>query len=623
MKLARIPQLYRNLNRSVEVLSILSKYGLANWASRLDLEFPRKLFRKREGLGLAHHKPEARIRLALTELGPTFIKLGQILSTRPDLVGHEVASELEKLQDDAPRERFEVIRETVERELQKPLEEVFQRFDEIPIASASVGQVHRAKLATGEDVVVKVRHHGIEKKFRVDLDILAGFAQLMEHVPELQNYRPTETMEEVRRTLMHELDFRRELRNLERFGANFSRHKYVRIPAPFEQFSTTCVLVMDWLDGVKLSELAHGGDDAQDNSLDASLADAFENNLEKDSAKDNAGQDNTAQDRPAKSSPSNRVNGSAQSSGNNSANNSAQPNTPTFSAQDKEEIAKAGVEVFLEMIFRHGFYHADPHPGNILLLEGNVIGLLDCGMVGHIDEQLRESAEEMLLAIADQDAMRMTTLIHRVSEVPADVDRAELTLDVADFMAHYANQPLDEFDFAGAVNEFTSLVRRFHIRFPARLGVLLKVLVMLDGTAKLVSPKFSLGEVLAPYRRKLIWRRLSPGRKLRKLRRVLIDVERLAETLPGGIIELFEQIQTGKFNVHLDHRGLEPSVNRLVLGLMASALFLGSSVMLSLQAPPLFRGVSILGLSGCIISLMLGIRLLWAFRSSGRLNRRD
>ncbi|MDA7979362.1 MAG: AarF/ABC1/UbiB kinase family protein [Pirellulales bacterium] len=590
MKLARIPQLYRNLNRSVEVVSILSKYGLANWASRLDLEFPRKLFRKREGVGLAHHKPEARIRLALTELGPTFIKLGQILSTRPDLVGNEVASELEKLQDGAPSERFEIIRETIEHDLQRPLEDVFQRFDEVPLASASIGQVHRARLTTGEEVVVKVRHHGIDKKFRVDLDILGGLAQLMERVPELQNYRPTESVEEIRRTLMHELDFRRELRNLVRFGANFAQNQHVRIPRPYEECSSECVLVMDWLDGVKLAELARSDLDLEGNSH-------------------TPGSWNNG-----------NVSQATQQHGTHSAPN---PDCRQFSEQDKDEIAKAGVEVFLEMIFRHGFYHADPHPGNILLLQNNVIGLVDCGMVGHIDEQLRESAEEMLLAIADQDAVRMTTLIHRVSEVPPAVDRAELTLEVADFMSHYANQPLDEFDFSGAVNEFTALVRRFHIKFPARLGVLLKVLVMLDGTAKLVSPKFSLGEVLAPYRRKLIWRRLSPVRKMRKLRRLLIDIERLAETLPGGLVELFEQIQTGKFDVHLDHRGLEPSVNRLVLGLLASALFLGSSVMLSLKAPPLFHQVSILGLSGCVVSLMLGVRLLWAFRKSGRLDRRD
>lgn len=587
MRLARIPQLYRNFNRTIEVLSILSKYGLASWVSRLGVEFPRKLFRKREGVRLAHHSPEARIRLALTELGPTFIKLGQILSTRADLVGSDVASELEKLQTDAPCERFELIRETIEQELERPLEAVFLEFDEVPLASASIGQVHRARLISGEDVVVKVRHSGIDRKFRVDLDILGGLAQLAEKLPELQNYRPRESVAEIRRTLIRELDFRREMRNLTRFASNFARNKSVRFPKTYDEFCTSRVLVMEWLDGIKLSDLATNEHTTGAANAGHSAETVFRNGqpVERVTIKTAAG---TACE---------------------------------LSEADKDAVARAGVEAFLEMIFQHGFYHADPHPGNILLLPDNVIGLLDCGMVGYIDEPLREAAEEMLLAIADQDAPRMTTLIHRVGSVPPDVDRSELTVEVADFMAHYANQPLDGFDFGGAVNEFTHLVRRYRIKLPTRMAVLLKVLVMLEGTARLVSPKFSLGDVLGKYRSKLIWRRLNPLRGIRKLRRLAIDLERLAEILPGGLIELFEQIQSGKFDVHLDHRGLEPSVNRLVLGLLTSALFLGSALMLCLDAPPLFRGVSILGLVGTIVSLMLGLRVIWAIRNSGRLDR--
>ncbi|MBI1901396.1 MAG: AarF/ABC1/UbiB kinase family protein, partial [Planctomycetia bacterium] len=291
------------------------------------------------------------------------------------------------------------------------------------------------------------------------------------------------------------------------------------------------------------------------------------------------------------------------------------------SGVDVQEVARRGSRIFLEMIFSHGVYHADPHPGNIVVLDGNVIGLLDFGQVGSLDDELREDVEEMLLALAGRDAGHLTSIVMRIGATPPDLDRPALSLDIEDYISHYANVPLAEFDLAGAITELTQIIRRHQIMLPARLAMLLKVLVELEGTARRIHPSFSLNEVIEPYHKKLRWRRLSPQRQMRKLWRIYNELEHLAEILPRGVIDILNQVQTGKFDVHLDHRGLEPSVNRLVLGLLASALFVGSAMMLCQKVPPLLKDTSVLGASGCVLSIVLGLRLLWAIRRSGHLDR--
>jgi ubiquinone biosynthesis protein len=195
-------------------------------------------------------------------------------------------------------------------------------------------------------------------------------------------------------------------------------------------------------------------------------------------------------------------------------------------------------------------------------------------------------------------------------------------VDVADFVDHYGSQPVESFDLSGALAEMLEIVRSYHIVLPAPLAMLLKVLIMLEGTGRLLSPQFSLMEVMQPYRRKLMMRRMSPARQLKKVRRLYHEAEQLVTILPRRIMDILEQVQSGKFDVHLDHRGLEPSVNRLVLGMLASALFLGSSILLSREVGPKLFGISVLGLSGCTLAILLGLRLLRAISKSGHLDRR-
>ena len=551
MKISSIPQIYRNVNRWGEILSVLSKYGLADWISRFDVSFARALLKNRNGELLANLSRETRIRLAMEELGPAFIKMGQILSTRPDQIGVALAHELQRLQANVPADPPEVVREMVEGELGTPLELLFAEFDEEPMASASIGQVHRARLHSGEELVVKVQHQGIEHRFNVDLDILSGLAQLADKVEELRPYRPQATVAEFQRTLRRELDFSREQRHLQRFSRNFADNPHVHFPDTYPHLSTSRVLTMERLEGAKLSD-----------------SDALE-----------------------------RVD------------------------CDLQDVAGYGAQIYLEMIFEHGFYHADPHPGNLVVLPGGVIGILDAGMVGRIDDALREEIEDMLWAITTQDAQQLTSIVTRVGMVPLGFDETALHLDLADFVAHYANQPLDAFDLGGALTEIIEITRRYHIILPAGIAMLLKVLVMLEGTAQLLSPSFSLMEVFLPHQKRMQLRRMSPVRHVKKMRRIYGELEHLAEFLPRRLRDILQQVESGSFDVHLDHRGLEPSVNRLVLGMLASALFLGSSLMVS-RSVWAFHDISVPGAIGCAVSVALGLRLLRAIRKSGHLDQR-
>jgi len=552
ISISSIPQIYRHVNRWREILAVFSKYGLAHWVSWMGPESVKDLIRDPNGESLARLSQEARIRLALTELGPTFIKLGQILSTRPDLVGVRLSDELQRLQADIVPVPGEQVRQQIENELGQSVDDLFAEFDDQALASASIGQVHQARLKNGERVAVKVQHPGVEAKIRVDLEIVSGMALLAERIPELKNYRPRATVAEFQRTILRELDFGREERHIQEFAHHFAGNGSVRIPKTYPELTAGRVLTMEFLDGIKLCD----------------------------------------KERIA------------------------------ASGIDLEEVARRGADLYMEMIFVHGFYHADPHPGNLVLLPGNVIGLLDFGMVGRIDESLREDIEEMLLAINQRDAAQLTSVVMRVGQVPAQLDRTALSVDIADYVSHYAGQRLNEFDLSGALNEMMEIVRRYHIMLPARIAMLIKVLVMLEGTSQLLNPQFNLAEVMRTYQSRVIWQRLSPARQIRKMRRVATEFQHLIEVFPRGMMDILQQVQSGKFDVHLDHRGLEPSVNRLVYGMLSSALFLGSSLLLSRNVPPLLNNVSILGAAGCLLSMALSWRLMRAIAKSGHLDRR-
>lgn len=579
-KITSVPQLYRNVRRWTEIVSIMSKYGLADWMSRFHIDFLTDRLKTQDGAAQSQLTHNARIRMTLTELGPTFIKFGQLLSTRPDLIGIDLAVELEKLQSDAPKDPFETTKRIIENEQGLPLEEIFIEFEKEPIASASIGQVHRAKLdpkrfafASFEqsnvanlneplDVVVKVRHEGIDRIVETDLDILSGLAQLAEKLEDFKNYQPIAVVEEMSRTMKRELDFGREERNLIQFRSLFEKDKTVVIPEPISALCSARMITMQHISGTSIRKI----------------------------------------------------------------------NDLCPSGLDPTSVAKTGANLYLKMIFHHGFFHADPHPGNIIIQDDGTIGLLDFGMVGRISEQLREDIEAMLVAIVNQDVSMLSTLIKRIGRCPSNLNESAFFNEVADFVGQYSTQILAQFDMSGALNDFMSLVRRFEITLPGEVSLLIKVLVSLEGTGRQLNPDFSLMEVMKPFQRLLLLKRLSPTRQAKKMRRFYMEVEQLVDQLPKRISSILEQVQSGKFDVKLDHRRLGPTANRLVMGLMTSALFLGSSLMLSYKVPPLLfpevgpmgsHDLSILGIAGCFASIMMGLRLTWAIRKSGNLDQAE
>ena len=265
-------------------------------------------------------------------------------------------------------------------------------------------------------------------------------------------------------------------------------------------------------------------------------------------------------------------------------------------------------------------------------------------MVGRISEQLREDIESMLVAIVNQDVPMLTSLIRRVGNCPPDLDDAALSSDIADFVGQYSTQNVSHFDMSGALKDFVTVVRQYKITLPAEASLLIKVLVTLEGTGRMLAPEFSLMEIMKPFQRMLVLKRLSPTRQMRKMRRFYLEVEQLVDALPTRLTNILEQVQSGSFDVHLVHRRLGPTANRLVVGLMTSALFLGSSLMLSYKVPPIlfptevmgpngqivrtlpWHGVmdlSAIGLAGVIVSILMGLRLMWAIRKSGNLDERS
>jgi ubiquinone biosynthesis protein len=560
MRISSLPRYYRNLRRWQEIIVILRRYGLADWLSRLRVDFIRDWLKDERGVPLSSYSREARVRMALTDLGPTFIKLGQVLSLRPDLVGSAQAAELQQLQSQVPADPFDQVKLVVENELKLPIELAFQEFCEAPIASASIGQVHSAVLRDGTQVVVKVQHFNIQEKVNEDLEVLRGLAVLAESIPELAVWQPRAIVEQLSRSLRRELSFSRELSNLAMFQVSLRDMPGIVVPRAYPKLSSSRVLTMERIEGRSIQCLSEPG---------------------------------------------------------------------LFSAEDRTAIAKRVSELYVQSIFVKGLYHADPHPGNILLQQDNTIGLLDFGMVGRIDDSLRGTIEEMLWAVLNQDSALLTSLIKRAGKIPASIDDAQLSNDVADLIAAYGSQPLESFDLRGALNEATDILHRHRITLPSQMGLLIKTLVTLEGTIRLSSPGFSVLEVIQPMMGQIRSNRFSPRRQVRRLRRMYVELEGLVERLPSQISSLMEMVQEGKLDVQLSHRGLSPSINRLVLGLLTSSLLLGSSILMAAEVPPLLfmdggplglKDLSIMGLTGFVVSSLVAFRILLAINKSGHLD---
>lgn len=559
-KIETLTRTYRHFNRYTRILAILFKYGFGEFINRLPIHqivgSGLQLFSKEDGGQLRKLPRSERIRMMVEELGPTFIKLAQILSTRPDLIPLELVEELSKLQDHVSPFPFSEVKQILEAELRSSLEERFEEFNEIPIAAASIGQVHRARLRGGEEVVVKVQRPGIRKTVEVDLEILFHLAELIErHFEEWGEQRPKRIVEEFSRTLEKELNYGTEASQAERFAAQFRGNPHIFVPRVFREASTGRVLTMQYVDGIKVSEVK---------------------------ALDELG-------------------------------------------YDRRVIASRGAELMFEQVFRHGFFHADPHPGNIFILPQNVICYIDYGMMGSVIRRSRENFADLFSAYYHRDEVKTAQMVLKIVEWDREPDRRALEKDIFDFLGVHAYRSLGQLRVDALLKELMGLISRHHLRIPPDILLMAKAVAVAEGVGLRLDPDFEMTKKAAPFVLQLKLERLRPQRILREFFLVGGDFLRFVRLLPEELENILQQIRQGGIKIGFEHRGLENfihqldrSSNRLSFSLIIAALIIGSSLILHANIGPFLFGFSALGVLGFSTAGIIGIGLVISILRSGK-----
>ncbi len=560
-KIGIIGRTYRHLNRYRQILAVLFRYGFGDLVETLKIEqyieiglqmISRKRRERLEKLTRAE-----RIRMALEELGPTYIKLGQVLSTRPDLVSIDFVNEFAKLQDDVPAVDYEAIKQTVENELNQPLELLFEKFDPQPLATASIGQVHQARLHNGDEVAVKVQRPGIENIVEVDLEIMLHLATLAErHVEELSFHQPVKIVEEFAHSIENEMDYLLEASSMERVAGQFLGDPSVYVPKPYRQKSTRRVLTAEYIEGIKVSEI--------DNLCDAGY--------------------------------------------------------------DCQLITQRGADILLNQIFSFGFFHADPHPGNLFVLPGNVICLLDFGMMGAVDRSTREIFVTLVESIINRDEPRTSQILIKLTDWDDEPDMVQLEKDVADFLSRHLYRPLKEIELARLLQHLLELATKHRMRIPPDIFLMLKALAQVESVARSLDPNFDIIRKATPFIRQVKLSRLTPDRLAEDAVRLVEQSYEFLTDFPKDLLELSRSLRQKKLSVNLILKDLDKMLsthdqisNRISFAIIIAALIIGSALIVISNMPPLLFGISVIGLAGFLAAGFLGIWLLVAIIKKGRL----
>jgi ubiquinone biosynthesis protein len=556
-----IGRTYRHLNRYRQILSIFFKFGFGDLIERLRLdqylEVGLRMISKKERPKDPKLTRAERLRMAVEELGPAYIKLGQILSTRPDLVPADFIEELSKLQDNIPPCPFTELRPIIEDAFSGPLETHFEHVEESPLASASIGQVHRARLHSGEDVAVKVQRPGIRRVIEVDLEIMLHLATLMErHIAELAPHRPVTIVEEFARTLEKELDFSLEAANIRRFARDFEDNPAVHIPKVYKSFSTPRVLTMEFVEGIKISRI--------------DLIDA--------------------------------------------------------AGMDRRLLTERGADLILKQVFINGFFHADPHPGNLFVLPDHVICMLDFGMVGIVDRGTRERFVDLIESVVKRDEPSMVEALLQLTDWEHAPDIRQMQRDVADFISRYLYRPLGEIRIGACLKELILLAARHRLRIPPDLFLMIKAFATVEGIARQLDPDFDMVAAAKPFLVKINAERFSPRRiagEVLGLSRMLL---KLGRQFPRDILDIARVIRQQQLKLTVTHQGLQEMLathdrisNRISFSIIIAALIVGSALIVISKAPPLFYGISVIGIIGFLAAAVMGIWLLIAILWKGKL----
>lgn len=548
----------RDLGRVHDLASILVHYGFGDMVRRLGLVAV--VARAGKVLPLSQLSESAalpapvRVRRALEDMGPTFVKLGQVLATRVDLFSPEWIAEFGKLHSQAPAVPYEAIHEQLVEDLGAPPEEVFRHFEKTAVAAASIAQVHRATLKDGQQVVVKVRRPGIRPVIEADLRLLQRAAQLFEsQFPEWRQFQPVGVVKQFRASLMLELDLAAECRHAERIAANFEGHPEIVVPPVHWDFTSERVNVQDYIDGIPVADTA---------ALDAA-------------------------------------------------------------GVDRKLIARRGAQTILKMVLEDGFFHADPHPGNVFVLPDSRIAVIDYGMVGRLSQARRDQIVALLHGLVDHDPERVGDVLMEWTG-QSDADEGQLTQDIDGFVERYHGVRLGDLDLAAMLLEVTALLRTHKLALPSDLALLAKVFITLEGLGRKLDPDFDMAREAAPFLRTLMFGRYRPRALARQGWHVLGDTARFLGALPRDLQRIVRVVRGGKLKVHIDidhlkefSAQIDHSTNRLTVGVVLAALIVGSSITLTVKGGPTLMGLPLFGLLGFLGAALAGAWLVYSIWRSG------
>ncbi len=552
-KKGKIVKAYHHANRYIEILSVLAKHGFGDFISRTKIDAFLGLKGKNKALKAGAPEPDKtvwqRIRMILEELGPAFIKLGQTVSNRPNLVPPELLDELEKLQSSVQpfpsREAVGII----EKELEKPISELFKDFSEKPLAAASIAQVHKAVLHEGAAVVVKVQRPDIKRVIEVDLEIMKDLASLLENYePELKRMDIAGIIEEFEKSILKELDFSFEAANMEKFGLNFKNSEEIYVPRCYREYSTKKILAMEFIDGVNISEI----DELKKRGLSTEI------------------------------------------------------------------LASRGADLILKQIFEHGFFHADPHPGNIMALENNVICFLDYGMMGLLTKTMRESLSSVIIGVSSHDAAKIAKTLIKLS-VKSDVEFnfALIESQVSELIESHFYQSLNHTDMAGMLNSIVTIMIENRLKMPSDFFLLIRALIILQANGEKLNKNFNVSEHIRPFAEKMVRDQMSPLKLAGGLFNSAADLAVLLHDLPSELSEILDKIKYGKLKMDIELKGVEPMIetheraaDKLSFSVVLAALIIGSSIVVHSKIPPLWNEIPVIGIAGFCVASVLGFWLL-------------
>jgi ubiquinone biosynthesis protein len=485
------------------------------------------------------------------------VKLGQILSTRPDLIPMTYINELTKLQDHVPPFPYEDVKNTIKEELGDYPENIFEKFEEEPLAAASIGQVHKATLKNGREVVVKVQRPGIKRIIEVDLEIMHYLARLMEtHLKELEVQKPSGIVEEFARSLEKEINFKTESYNTNRFSKLFKNDKTITCPEVFHDMTTERVLVMELVKGIKCSDIEKLKEEGY--------------NL--------------------------------------------------------KEIARRGAEAIMKQVFVHGFFHGDPHPGNLFILPENVICFIDFGMMGRVTHREQNDFASLLISIIRRDEKAAVRKALLLTQYELEPDEYLLQRDMGDLIDEHLDRPLKDLNFGRFLEEILDILTSHNLRLRPNLFMMVKALISVEKLGRSLDPELDIVSHAEPYIRKIQFRRFNPKNFIQALFDPANDFLQMLNDIPEDVSALIKKTKKGELKIEFEHQGLTPLLNtiskvssHIAFSIVLAALIVGSSLITLSKIPPRIYDIPVIGVFGFMISGLMGFWLLWSMIKDGRM----